>query len=221
MVSPLLANVFLHEVLDEWFETQAKPRLRGPAQLVRYADDAVLLFKLRDDAERVLKVLPRRFEKYGLELHPEKTRLIGFQRPPRNVKRPWPKPETFDLLGFTLYWGRSRRGKWVVKAKTAKDRLSRSLRNIHRWCRQNRHRPVEEQWEVLCRKMKGHYAYYGVTGNYDALDAFSQGVRRRWRFWLARRSQKGQMPWWRFSHLLHRLPLPQPRIMKPYARPAI
>lgn len=220
VISPLLANVFLHEVLDEWFETQAKPRLRGPAQLVRYADDAVLLFKHRDDAERVLKVLPKRFEKYGLELHPEKTRLIGFQRPPRNVKRPRPKPETFDLLGFTLYWGRSRRGNWVVKAKTAKDRLSRSLRNVHYWCRQNRHRPVEEQWEVLCRKMKGHYAYYGVTGNYDALEAFFRGVRRRWRSWLARRSQNGQMPWWRYALLLQRLPLPRPRIMKPYARPA-
>lgn len=220
VISPMLANVYLHEVLDEWFETQAKPRFRGKAQLVRYADDAVLLFQHRRDAERLLEVLPHRFGKYGLELHPEKTRLISFQRPPRNVKRPRPRPDTFDLLGFTLYWGRSRRGNWVVKAKTAKDRLSRSLRSIHRWCRSNRHRPIEEQWAVLCRKMKGHYAYYGVTGNSAALQAFYQSVRRRWRYWLANRSQRGKMPWWRFSQLMDRHPLPRPRIRRHYVLPS-
>jgi len=146
--------------------------------------------------------------------------VIGFQRPPRNVAKPRPRPETFDLLGFTPYWGRSRRGNWVVKAKTATDRLSRSLRSVHRWCRDHRHRPIKEQWAVLCRKMEGHYAYYGVTGNYEALEAFYHGVIRRWWFWLARRSHNGQMPWRRYHLLLGRLPLPQPRIVRPYARPA-
>jgi len=216
VVSPVLANVFLHAVLDEWFEETVRPRLQGPAQLVRYADDALLVFKREDDARRVFAVLPKRFARYGLRLHPQKTRLVAFQRPPRAVKRQRRPRETgtFDLLGFTHYWGRSRRGYWVVKRKTATDRLSRSLRAVNRWCRANRHLAVSEQRALLSRKLTGHYAYYGLTGNYAALAAFHRGVVCRWRRWLARRSQNGQMPWWRFWQLLQLYPLPTPRIAR-------
>lgn len=211
VISPVLANIFLHEVLDQWFEHTVKPRLRGPAHIVRYADDAVLLFKCEDDARRVLEVLPKRFGRYGLSLHPEKTRLVPFQRPSKGHRRK-ANAGTFDLLGFTHYWARSRQGYWVVKRKTAKDRLSRALRAINQWCRRNRHRPLMDQWRILNRKLKGHYAYFGITGNLQCLEAFRTAVMIRWGYWLARRSQKGRMPWQRFFQLLDVFPLAEPRI---------
>lgn len=213
VISPILANIFLDEVLDQWFEHTAKPRCRGPAHLVRFADDAVLMFKREDDARRVLAVLPKRFGKYQLTLHPTKTRLVPFQRAPSRVRRPKPKPGTFDLLGFTHYWARSRRGYWVVKRHTAKDRFTRSLRSIDRWCRDHRHWPLIDQWRVLRRKLLGHYAYFGIRGNSRTLEAFEREVRKAWRRWLARRSQKGRMPWHRFRQLLDVFPLPRPRLM--------
>lgn len=213
VISPILANIFLHEVLDQWFEHTVKPRLRGRAQLVRFADDAVLLFDREEDARRVMAVLPKRFDKYGLHLHPEKTRLVSFRRPPHGVKRPKPKPETFDLLGFTHYWGRSRRGMWVVKRKTAKDRFSRVLKAINQWCWQNRHRTVPEQWGALCRKLRGLYAFYGISGNIPSLRSLRYEVLCLWWKWLGRRSQKGRMPWSRFQAILRAFPLPLPRVM--------
>ena len=218
VISPVLANIFLHEVLDEWFERDVRPRLKGAADLVRYADDAVLVFAREDDARRVFDVLPKRFAKYGLRLHPEKTRLVPFQRPPRAPRGTSRRPRelgSFDLLGFTHYWGLSRRGNWVVKRRTAKDRFSRALRSIYQWCRRHRHLPVAEQRATLTRKLRGHYAYYGITGNYAALAAFRHAVLHCWRKWLARRSQKGRMPWCRFYELLERHPLPAPRIVRP------
>ena len=160
VISPLLANVYLHEVLDTWFEGTVKPRLRGRAFLIRYADDAVMVFEKKGDAGRVLEVLPKRFGKYGLALHPEKTRLVAFQQPRRGVDPDdgdGSGPDSFDLLGFTHYWGRSRKGNWVVKCKTAKGRLSRALQRISEWCRLHRHRPVIEQWKMLSSKLRGHY----------------------------------------------------------------
>lgn len=211
VISPLLANIFLHEILDQWFESVVKPRLRGEAHLVRFADDAVLLFERADDAERVMAVLAKRFAKYGLRLHPDKTRLVPFQRPARGAARPRPRPETFDLLGFTHYWGRSRRGNWVVKRRTAKDRLSRTVRALHRWCKANRHRTIPEQWAGLSRILRGLYAYYGITGNSQALGTLWCEATRAWWKWLGRRSQKGRMPWSRFQAILEVFPLPQPR----------
>jgi len=218
VISPLLANIFLDELLDQWFEHTVKPRCRGPAHLVRFADDAVLLFKREDDARRVLAVLAKRFGKYNLTLHPDKTRLVAFQRPPARLRRPRAKPATFDLLGFTHYWGRSRRGYWVVKRKTAKDRFTRSVRAIHRWCRSHRHWPLTEQWRALRRKLLGHYAYFGVRGNSDALSRFFHAALKSWRRWLARRSQNGRMPWSRFWRLLEVFPLPRPRLPSAHAR---
>jgi group II intron reverse transcriptase/maturase len=205
VVSPILSNVFLHEVLDCWFERDVRPRMRGQASLVRYADDAVLVFECEEDAERVMTVLSQRFAKYGLTLHPEKTRMVAFGRPRHRAKR---GPEGFTFLGFTHYWGRSRRGFWVVKRKTASERVSRALRAIGQWCRRHRHLPVEQQWRILAWKVRGHYAYFGITGNTRALRCFHRAVERVWRKWLSRRGGHRPMPWDRFARLLRRYPLP-------------
>jgi RNA-directed DNA polymerase len=212
VISPLAANVYLHYVLDVWFAEEVRPRLKGRAFLIRYADDAVMGFVCEDDARRVQEVLPKRFGKYGLALHPEKTRLVPFRRPPlrpvRKGQPPGDGPGTFDLLGFTHYWSRSRKGNWVVKRKTAAKRFTRAVRTIAHWCRLHRHRPISEQHQTLCQKLRGHYAYYGITGNSIALGRFREEVKRRWWKWLGRR-RSGNRPstsW--FVRLLERYPLP-------------
>ena len=215
VISPLLANVYLHEVLDEWFVRDVLPRLRGRAQLVRYADDFVIVFARKEDAERVLDVLPKRFGKYGLSLHPDKTRLVPFHRPDRDDGDD-DGPGSFDLLGFTHHWGLSRRGKWVVMKRTANDRLSRALRRVRVWCREHRHWRVKEQHRILVQKVRGHYAYYGVTSNYAALARFWHEVKAIWRTWLSRRSNKGFLDWPQMHRLLERYPLPEPRIVHRY-----
>src|SRR3954467_4571187 len=151
VISPILANAYLHEVLDTWFEQTVKPRLKGRASLIRYADDAVLVFEVEGDARRVLDVLPKRFGKYGLTLHPEKTRLVPFQglRPGAPPGPRDGRPGTFDFLGFTHYWGRTLKGNWAVKRKTAGDRLNRSLTSVAGWCREHRHLPIQVQWGAL------------------------------------------------------------------------
>jgi len=220
VISPLLANIYLHEVLDTWFDREVKPRLQDGAWLVRYADDAVILFQNEQDARRVLAVLPKRLGKYGLTLHPEKTRLVEFRRPPRRAPPPCgrspARPGTFDLLGFTHYWGKSRTGTWIVRRSTAKDRLRRALVRVGEWCRKHRHDKVSAQQQALAQKLKGHYAYYGITGNSRALQRFLLGVNRAWRKWLNRRSQRARMHWERMQALLERYPLPPPRIVHSY-----
>lgn len=223
VVSPLLANVYLHEVLDTWFERDVKPRLQGRAHLVRYADDAVMVFSCEDDARRVMDVLPKRFAKYGLTLHPDKTRLVEFRRPDRRPPRDsgdGGRPGTFDLLGFTHFWGLSRKGKWVVKRRTARGRFTRALRRVTEWCRLNRHHPVAEQHKALVQKLRGHFGYYGIIGNYEALHRFWEYTKYAWRKWLARRSRRKGMPWPRMDRLLERYPLPRPRIARPWCAPA-
>lgn len=215
VISPLLANIYLHHVLDHWFVSEVQPRMKGKAQLIRYADDAVMVFQHESDARRVMAVLAKRFAKYGLRLHPEKTRLIDFRRPSR-VDHTRPRSggrRGFDLLGFTHYWGKSRRGRAVVKRKTSAKSLTRALRRIRVWCRQQRHQPVRHQHAVLVRKVRGHYAYFGITGNARALSTFVRQVERAWRGWLARRGGRRTMPWARFQALLARYPLPAPRIV--------
>ena len=215
VISPALANLFLHEVLDKWFAQEVRPRMRGASGMVRYADDAVLVFAREDDARRVLDVLPKRFEKYGLQLHPKKTKLVRFTRPPRPSGEDGPqgpRPETFDFLGFTHYWGASRRGNTVVKRKTARDRLRRAIGTLITWCRRNRHKRISDQHAALCAKLKGHYAYYGITSNMRSLQLFGRMGERVWRYWLDRRSARHPMPWSRFRQLLERYPLPDPAI---------
>lgn len=214
VISPLLANIYLHSVLDEWFEREVKPRLAGRAFVVRYADDFIIGFSDERDARRVMDVLPKRFGRYGLTLHPEKTRLVRFHRPPRKGHPPrGGRPETFDFLGFTHYWGMSWRGYWVVKRKTASSRLSRSLRGISAWCRTHRHLPVRVQHAQLCQKMRGHYAYYGITNNGPSLERYWEGIKRIWKKWLGRRSQRAYYSWATFVRLLDRYPLPMPVVV--------
>jgi hypothetical protein len=206
VISPLLSNVYLHEVLDVWFERVVKPRLRGRAFLIRFADDATLVFERDDDARRVMTVLPKRFERFGLSLHPEKTRLIPFSRPDRPSSE---GPGSFDILGFTHYWARSRKGAWIVKRKTAKSRFTRALRNISDWIRRNRHAPMVEQQLGLGAKLRGHYAYFGITGNSGALVRMGHLVRRIWKKWLGRRNSR-RLNWETAAALLKRYPLPPP-----------
>ena len=215
VISPLLANIYLHEVLDEWFVRDVQPRLTGRAALVRYADDFVFVFAQKEDAERVLDVLPKRFGKYGLTLHPDKTRLVPFHRPDRDDGDD-DGSGSFDLLGFTHHWGLSRNGKWVVRRRTAKDRFTRTLRRIAEWCRTHRDDDVETQHRALSRKLRGHYAYFGVTSNYDALKRILYETKRIWRRWLSRRSQRAYLHWPAMARLLERYPLPLPRIVHRY-----
>ena len=209
VISPLLSNVFLHEVFDKWFVAEVQPRLRGEAHAVRYADDIAIAFSCEEDARRVLEVLPKRFGKYGLTLHPEKTRLIDFRKP--GSGRPDDgKPGSFDLLGFTHHWARSRRGNWVVKQRTASGRLTRALKAITTWCRRNLYLRIGDQHRILCTKLRGHNAYYGITGNAHSLARFLQGVRQIWRKWLGRRSQRATATWAWFNRVITRYPLPTP-----------
>jgi len=214
VISPLLANIYLHEVLDEWFVRDVRPKLDGEAAMVRYADDVAVLFARKRDAERFLEALPKRFGKYGLTLHPDKTRMVSFQRPDR-VGPDEEGPGTFDLLGFTHVWAVSRRGYWVVKQRTAQDRFSRALRRLRAWCRWHRHDPLEAQHRALTQKLEGHYAYYGITSNSDGIKSFFCQVERAWHAALARRSQRG-FSWKKMARLLERLPLPAPRIVHRY-----
>jgi len=221
VVSPMLANIFLHEVLDAWFDREVKPRLTGKAALFRYADDAVFLFANEPDALRVLEVLPKRLGRYGLELHPDKTRLIDFRRPDRFPSAGGDAgPRTFDLLGFTHFWSKARSGKWIVKRRTAKDRFRRALKRVADWCREHRHDDLREQQRVLGQKLRGHYGYFGIVGNSDAITRFYHEVRGLWRKWLDRRSQRSQMTWERMHRLLERYALPRPRILPPLPRAA-
>jgi group II intron reverse transcriptase/maturase len=219
VISPLLANVYLHEVLDTWFDHDVKPRLRGRSFIVRYADDAVMGFANEEDARRVLEVLPKRFAKYGLTLHPEKTRLVGF-RPPRGPDdKGRPDGGAFDFLGFTNYWAKSRRGHWCVKQKTAKDRLRRAIGSVYRWCRAVRHAPLPEQHEKLVNKVMGHMGYFGITNNNRAVSIFLAMAFRAWVKWLSRRSQRWrQFGWERIRALLKRFPLPTAQLSPAWQR---
>jgi len=217
VISPLLANIYLHYVLDEWFEHEVKPRLRGMAAEIRYADDFILCFQYREDAERVLTVLSKRFARYGLTLHPEKTRLLAFGRSVRPSGPDAPKPATFDFLGFTHVCARSRRGRFTIHVRTMRKRLRRSVRAVAQWCQHHRHDPVEHQAAALNAKLRGHYQYYGRPTNYRCLQRFYRLVRRLWHTWLNRRTRGKTLDWVRYQRLLQRHPLLLPRICHAWA----
>ena len=215
-ISPLLANIYLHYVLDEWFENEGKPRMRGEAHEIRFADDAVLGFQYKEDAERVMEVLPKRFAKYGLTIHPEKTRLLEFGRyAEEKAKRQGEKPATFDFLGYTHVCARSRRGKFTVHVRTMKKRLRRSLKAIAEWCQENRHMPVGEQQKTLNAKLRGHYQYYGRPTNYRSNWRFFREVRHIWLKWLGRRTRGNGMTWEKYAAILRKHPLWLARIQYP------
>lgn len=210
VISPLLANIYLHTVLDEWFVQGVAPRLYGRASLIRFADDFVIVCECKGDADRILEVLPKRLAKYGLTLHPDKTRLIEFRAP-----KGWPAHggNTFDFLGFTHYWGRSRRGYWVVKRRTAGKAQRRAMQAITDWCSHNFHLPMEEQHRLLCWKLQGHYSYYGITGNSWRLKALYRHTWIVWRKRLNRRNGRKHLSWKAMYRLERHLPLPRPRIV--------
>jgi group II intron reverse transcriptase/maturase len=212
VLSPMLGNIFLHHVLDLWFEHDVRPRMRGRVHLVRYADDFVITFEFEDDAKRVAEVLPKRFERYGLKLHPDKTRLLPFSRPPRGQDG-GKGPTTFDFLGFTHYWRRSRWGKWVPGLKTRTVRLRRAITAVADFCRRQRHKSVREQHAGLKRRLNGHFNYFGVNGNVRCLKMLVHEAESIWREWLRRRSQRTRLTWERFkATILRALPLPSPTI---------
>ncbi len=213
VISPLLANVYLHEVLDKWFEADVKPRLRGRAFLVRYADDFVIALAREDDARRVLDVLPKRFGKYGLALHPEKTRLVKFTRPRGDGGTGSDGPGSFGFLGFNHHWGLSRRRNQVVWRTTMGSRFTRAIKAARAWCRDHRHLPIAMQAKALGHKLNGHFGYYGITGNFEALARYAREVERAWHKWLSRRSQRSYLPWPYFAKLLAHHRLPKPRIV--------
>ena len=211
VISPILSNIYLHEVLDTWFAQQVKPIIRGRSFMVRYADDVLMAFSLESEAQRVMAVLPKRFGKYGLTLHPVKTRLIQFRPPKVRVKNddvPTPERVSFDLLGFTHHWAVSRKGRWVIKRRTSAKSLKHTLTAINEWCRAQRHRPIPEQHEKLKLKLQGHAAYFGITGNSRSLNQVLDEVKAIWRTWLSRRSQRGCVNWEAFKRMLERFPLP-------------
>ena len=219
-ISPLLANIYLHYVLDEWFENEVKTRLRGAAHEIRFADDAVLCFQYKEDAERVMEVLPKRFTKYGLTIHPEKTRLLEFGRyAEEKAKRQGKKPATFDFLGYTHVCARSRRGKFTVHVRTMKKRFRRGLTAIAEWCQENRHMPVEEQQKTLNAKLRGHYQYYGRPTNYQSLWRFFREVRHIWQKGLSRRTRGNGMTWEKYAAILRKHPLLLPRIQHSWNGP--
>jgi len=218
VISPLLANIYLHEALDVWFEREVKPRLRGKAFLVRYADDFVMGFALEEDAHRVMEVLPKRFEKFGLKIHPDKTRLVEFRKP-KEPRDPGGGPGNFDFLGFTHYWGKSQKGAWVVQRKTTKKRFSRAIKAMGDWLRKNRHSRLPEQHKALRQKLIGHFNYYGITGNFKAIANYAHWVRALWKKWLGRRSQKAVLSWEAMAKVLERFPLPPPRMKRLKPRP--
>jgi group II intron reverse transcriptase/maturase len=218
IVSPLLANVYLHFVLDQWFEREVKPRLRGKTSVIRYADDAVLCFQHREDAEKVLQVLPKRFARFGLTLHPDKTRLVDFGRQAlARAIRAGTKPATFDFLGLTHKCAHSRRGKFTVHVKTMRKRLRRSLKAVAEWCQVHRHDPVNKQQATLNDKLRGHYQYYGRPTNYRSLWQFYRTVRRTWKKWLGRRTRGRSFSWEKYQQILQRHPLLRPKIVRPWA----
>ena len=212
VISPLLANIYLHYVLDEWFKETIRPLLKGSCFISRYADDFIIGFELESDARRVMAVLPKRFNRFGLTIHPEKTKLVNF-RNPSSSKEATKGAGTFDYLGFTHYWAKSRKGKWIIKRKTSGKKLRLKITAVWDWCKHNRHINVKEQQQLLNSKLTGHYQYYGIRGNYKSLEVYYESVEKAWKRWLGRRSQTGYINYEDFRKYLMHYPLVKPRIM--------
>jgi group II intron reverse transcriptase/maturase len=212
IISPMLGNIYLHYVLDEWFEDEVRPRMKGRASLIRFADDFIMCFERMDDAKRVMDVLGKRLGRFGLSLHPEKTRLIEFRRPPRE-QTGGKGPGSFDFLGFTVYWRRNALSKgWHLAWKTRKARQKRAIKAIQSQCRRQRHWSVDVQHAKLVEQIQGRFAYYGINDNVECLKALLVATERAWFKWLNRRSQRPSMDWVRFQDFLRNHPLPKPRV---------
>jgi RNA-directed DNA polymerase len=215
--SPLLANVYLHYVLDRWVRQWRRSEARGDVIITRFADDFVAGFEREDDARRFLADLRERFAKFGLELHPDKTRLIEFGRHAarRRAARGLGKPETFDFLGFTHFCGKTRRGRFWLRRITISKRMRAKLVEVKDQLKRRRHQPVPEQGKWLASVVRGHLAYYAVPGNSHAIRAFREQVTRHWCTALRRRSQRHRLDWKRMNRIATRW-LPPARIRHPY-----
>lgn len=228
VISPLLANIYLHHVLDEWFMEEIRPQLKGKAFLIRYADDFVIGCEYESEARWLEEQVRERFAAMGLTIHPTKSHVIDFRRPSRmptahdgpstpatsNRRGGLKKGNgTFDFLGFTHYWARSQRGFWVIKRRTMRKRQQRAFLSIWDWCRRHRHLSLKEQHQRLSSKLRGHYQYYGIRCNLDRMRAVWRHTKRTWRYWLSRRSTRSAIPWEKFVRYLEKHPLPAPRIV--------
>lgn len=212
ILSPLLGNVYLHYALDVWFEREVCPTLQGKAQLVRYADDFVMLFERQQDAEQVQQALHQRMAEYELTLHPDKTRLVRFETPPPS-QAGGKGPGSFDFLGFTLFWRKPRKGnRWQLGCKTRGARQRRAIRAVYDWCRSHRHQSMKEHHKALTSKLRGHINYFGVNGNSSCIGHLLYYAKHAWYKWLNRRSQRSKWTWESFGEYLKKYPLPQPRI---------
>jgi group II intron reverse transcriptase/maturase len=213
ILSPLLGNIYLHHAIDLWYKRDVQPRMRGRSCLVRYADDLLFGFERRDDAERVMEVLGKRLSRYGLRLSQTKTRLLDFRRPSAS-QQSGKGPSTFDFLGFTHYWRRSRKGSWRLAWKTRKKSRHKTITALQTWCKNNRHLSIPEQHAALTRRIRGHFNYFGVNDNQKSLSMFLHKVKRTWIRWLRRRSQRTRMTWKRFDRMLREMPLPKVKVYK-------
>jgi len=212
VISPVLANIYLHHVLDEWFTNEVQPRMQGHCFIVRFADDFIIGCQHEADAKRIMKVIPKRFDRFGLTIHPEKSKVFSFEKPAS--KKAVSKGETtFDFLGFTHYWARTRKGYWVIKRKTAKNKMRKSIVAMREWCRNNRHKLLKWQQQMLASKLRGDFQYFGVRCNMRSMEAVRHFVIRGWQYWLSRRSHKSAIPWEQFKQLLEAFPLPVPKIV--------
>jgi len=215
-LSPILSNIFLHEVLDVWFEKEIKPQLRGESHLVRYADDFIVMVQDKDDAQFMEEALRKRFAAYGLELHPAKTRVISFGRyEDENARRQGRKPNAFDFLGFKHYCGHSRKGNFLLCRMTSGKKYRKKMKAMNQWLKAVRGQTaMKEWWPTLQAKLRGHYQYYGVSGNYAAIRQYYQQTLELVLKWLNRRGQKRSFNCEEFAAYLSRYPLPKPRIMQ-------
>ena len=212
VISPVLANIFLHHVLDEWVEREVRPRMKGRCFLLRFADDFVIGCELETDARKIMTVLPKRFARFGLTIHPTKTVLIAFRKPPARQASANGNG-TFDVLGLTHDWTQSRRGLWVNKRRTARKRRRRTQTSRWRWCRTHRHAPLTYQDQRLCLKWRGHFRDDGIRGNCRRLEDVRRDAEKAWRYWLSRRSRKSPIGWEPFQQLLETYVLPTPKIV--------
>ena len=199
--SPVLANGFLHHVLDAWCEREVRPRMQGRCFLIRCADDFVIGCDQEGDARKIMAVLPKRLARFGLTMHPTKTALIAFRKPEAHQGADRGNG-TCDFLGLTHYWTQSRQGFWVIKRRTASKRLRRTKKSLWRWCRSKRHAPLQYQYQMLGSKLRGHFQYYGIRGNFRLLEEVRRCAEKAWRYWLSRRRSKKAIGWEKFGKLM-------------------
>jgi RNA-directed DNA polymerase len=197
-IAPVLAKIFLHQVLDAWLEQEVQPRLKGRSVLSRCADDLVIGGALEADARKLMAVLPKRFARYGLTIPPTKTALMAFRQPAGHAGAT-PRNGTFDVRGLTHYWALSRRGFWVIKRRTARKRVRRTKKALWRWCRAHRHAPLKDHYQMLGLKWRGHFRYDGIQGNCRLLAEVLRSAEKAGRYGLSRRSSKSAIGWEKFQ----------------------